>query len=276
MGNNGGQENQNAVVSLDRQTSSTRETTEENIRTLPLFTRHTPSNDTVFTSRASGRLVPWKPGTSPRPTTLLERSLLPKLTSADGEAPLSTDDSSTAQMTVFYAGTVHVYDHISVDTFQAIARVAAGQTSPVDHPQVKPQLDPDSMLTANQTPKPNFSPNPKPHAAQDLLPPARRYSIKQFLEKRQHRLARQYPYDKSKIRPGNEHAESSGGGETRRISFSPAPFPSVVGFSFSKETQQLRSRGSGLRRSQQQIRKMRENLPARFIREMEPTLFKFV
>ncbi|PKI53054.1 hypothetical protein CRG98_026634 [Punica granatum] len=64
--------------------------------------------------------------TRTRPPSLLEQGLLPEF--RKGPSPFSF--SASLQLTIFYAGTVHVYDNVSFDKAQAIALLAGESSSP--------------------------------------------------------------------------------------------------------------------------------------------------
>ncbi|KAL9668792.1 hypothetical protein QQ045_006332 [Rhodiola kirilowii] len=196
-------------------------TTEEDLRrTLRLFKRN-------MLSKAHPSL--WSAGI--RPPSLLEQSLLPKLSRLDDDddASLSAENSSIgAQMTIFYGGNVHVYDNVSVDQFDAIKLAVASQTTSKDLPEI-----------TKHTSKFNITPaNSKLAATAPYLHHCRRHSIQQFLEKRRLRLANQVipyaagPKDSNENKHRQSNSDDVGGREAGHKDFSPAPFPSKFGFSF--------------------------------------------
>ncbi|KAK9287292.1 hypothetical protein L1049_015705 [Liquidambar formosana] len=93
----------------------------------------TNMEESEFIKRCTSRpLVPPKFGCNqPRRISLLEQALLPRINRHDAtQADASSDDkSSTAQLTIFYSGTINVYDDIPADKVQAIMLLASESTS---------------------------------------------------------------------------------------------------------------------------------------------------
>ncbi|CAI9103771.1 OLC1v1002319C1 [Oldenlandia corymbosa var. corymbosa] len=114
-----------------------------------------------------------------RPPSLLERSLLPGLkTDARPSSPTFGECPETAQMTIFYAGTINVYDNIPADKAYAVM-VLAGRC----YLAVKSPPKSNSLSLGN--------------AKEDLdLPLARQQSLRRFLEKRRDRVSNKSPYAK--------------------------------------------------------------------------------
>ncbi|XP_074325523.1 protein TIFY 10A-like isoform X2 [Apium graveolens] len=125
-----------------------------------------------------------------RPSTLLEKHLLPVLESS-AKLPTSSGKSKTSnpQLTIFYNGAINVYDNVSADQAQAIFVLAGGAT--VSPPVVtnKPKADvakpqkvhqPDTTLSICNL--------------QTDLPLARTISLQHFLEKRRKRIMNKSPY----------------------------------------------------------------------------------
>ncbi|KAL3515706.1 hypothetical protein ACH5RR_022608 [Cinchona calisaya] len=127
-----------------------------------------------------------------RPLSLLEESLFPGF-KQDVRLPIpsSGDQTETAQMTIFYAGSINVYDNVPADKAQAIMLLANQlSVSPPPVQNVTKKLD----IVAK--PIPQFHSPSLANAPEDL-PIARRYSLRRFLEKRRGRMVNKSPYASS-------------------------------------------------------------------------------
>ncbi|KAK1374229.1 Jasmonate-zim-domain protein 12 [Heracleum sosnowskyi] len=168
-----------------------------------------------------------------RPSTLLEKRLLPAHESG-AKFPTSSGESKTSkpQLTIFYNGTINVYDNVSVDQAQAIFLLAGGAT-------VSPPV-------VTNTPKADLAKPQKVHQPDTTLsicklqtadlPLARTISLQHFLEKRRRRIMNKSPYpapSSSTTRPDvdkeitqTELKLNNIGESNSEKSFSNSPFPS--------------------------------------------------
>ncbi|KAK9272814.1 hypothetical protein L1049_003192 [Liquidambar formosana] len=104
---------------------------------------------------------------------------------------------SPAQLTIFYADTVYVYDNISSDKAKAIVCFAgngssmSANTYPSSMPVVgdnhRNQAQPPQIVNSRQSQQPST-------ASSNTVPQARRASLARFLEKRKDRLTNAMPY----------------------------------------------------------------------------------
>ncbi|KAL1828313.1 hypothetical protein DCAR_0207517 [Daucus carota subsp. sativus] len=169
-----------------------------------------------------------------RPSTLLEKHLLPALESS-AKLPISSGESKTAkpQLTIFYNGAINVYDNVSVDQAQAIFLLAGRATV--------------SPPTVTETPKVDIAKPQKVDNTSSIgklqtdLPLARTISLQHFLAKRRQRIMSKSPYpapSSSSTRKDvdKEYAEMKQNRNNivdlnEEKSFSKSPFPSQ-GFFF--------------------------------------------
>ncbi|CAK9155313.1 unnamed protein product [Ilex paraguariensis] len=153
-----------------------------------------------------------------RPPSFLERELFP-VVKRDLELPTSSDDkSSVAQLTIFYAGTINVYDNVTVDKAQAIMLLAGKNSLSAPVVESTPKIDVTKLVQPSNL--------PSICKLQADLPIARKHSLQRFLEKRRYRKADSSPYIPSTIaQPKNDEPSTSDDLNDQR-SFSPLPFPS--------------------------------------------------
>ncbi|MCD7466339.1 hypothetical protein HAX54_002949 [Datura stramonium] len=128
----------------------------------------------------------------------LELSILPQLRHDDTKLTVSQREKpESEQLTIFYAGTVHVYDNIAVEKAESILNLAlesSNLSAPINAKEIK------------QTQKSQL---PSACMFQADLPIARRKSLKRFFEKRHNRIISQHPYASSECvdRSGNDKFE---------------------------------------------------------------------
>ncbi|XVE67469.1 hypothetical protein DITRI_Ditri08aG0163900 [Diplodiscus trichospermus] len=162
-----------------------------------------------------------------RPLSLLERQLLPGIRC--DEIQTSTDDkSSKAQLTIFYAGVVNVYDDVSAEKAQAIM-LLAGERS-----WSRPRASHEKLKTVAKTPlnRPNVE---SPCKLQAEIPIARKISLQHFLEKRRRRMINNSPYAPVAAKAINRDEEKENelnkiSNQNNNHSVSLSPFPSRLGF----------------------------------------------
>ncbi|CAM6043033.1 unnamed protein product [Sphagnum compactum] len=138
----------------------------------------------------------------------------------ESELPEVVAAAPTAQLTLFYAGLVHVYDDITLDKMQAIMLLASGSTtsssckdpsgngvsahplsSPIPQSTPSSSVSPPPQATTTATAAPssihaNILPRSiarSVHAVTEL-PQARKASLARFLEKRKDRVRVKAPY----------------------------------------------------------------------------------
>ncbi|KAJ7968003.1 Tify [Quillaja saponaria] len=99
---------------------------------------------------------------------------------------MSESENSTAQLTIFYAGVINVFDNVSFDKAQAIM-LLAGENS-LSKPAVTEIPKGEVKSPPHQS---SLTPVRKLKAG---LPVARRYSLQCFLEKRRKRIVNKSPY----------------------------------------------------------------------------------
>ncbi|WMV12380.1 hypothetical protein MTR67_005765 [Solanum verrucosum] len=118
----------------------------------------------------------------------LELAILPQLGHDDTTALVSQrDKSESEQLTIFYAGVVHVYDNISVQKAESIMILARENCNAKE---IKP-------TQKSQAPHHVYK-------FQADLPIARRKSLKRFFEKRHDRIISKQPY----ASPACDHDQS--------------------------------------------------------------------
>ncbi|XVF00580.1 hypothetical protein REPUB_Repub04eG0012600 [Reevesia pubescens] len=123
-----------------------------------------------------------------RPLSLLERELVTEIRSDEIQTSSSKrGKSSKAQLTIFYAGVINVYDDVPNDKAQAIM-LLAGERS-----LSKPITANEKLKTEAKTPlpRPNIESSCKLQAD---LPIARKISLQHFVQKRNRRIANNSPY----------------------------------------------------------------------------------
>ncbi|XP_055814869.1 protein TIFY 3-like [Solanum dulcamara] len=115
----------------------------------------------------------------------LELAILPQLGHDDTKVPISQrDKSESAQLTIFYAGTVHVYDNIHVQKAESIMNLT---------PESCSQLI-SASINAKEIKPTQKSQVPPVYKFQEDLPIARRKSLKRFFDKRHNRIISKHPY----------------------------------------------------------------------------------
>ncbi|OEL18961.1 Protein TIFY 3 [Dichanthelium oligosanthes] len=142
-----------------------------------------------------------------------------------GISPMSTPSAKPSQLTIFYGGSVCVYDSVPPEKAQAImliAAAAAAATKTSAATAVKPPMMPSvtgapaavspvltrslslqSTSVATGQPQVVADPNAISKLQADL-PIARRHSLQRFLEKRRDRIVNKAPYSPAKSSEGVE------------------------------------------------------------------------
>ncbi|KAM7470328.1 hypothetical protein LguiA_008511 [Lonicera macranthoides] len=131
----------------------------------------------------TGPLVPLNSSDSFRRPSCLERVLFPGIKDDLKLPNLTGEKSSTAQLTIFYAGEISVYDNISVEKAQAIMLIAGGNASSA--PMVKNVTKVGIARPSNL---------PSTCMLQAEFPLARKHSLQRFFEKRRDRKINRSPY----------------------------------------------------------------------------------
>ncbi|CAN6229852.1 unnamed protein product [Urochloa humidicola] len=142
-----------------------------------------------------------------------------------GMSPMSTPSAKPAQLTIFYGGSVCVYDSVPPEKAQAImliAAAAAAATKSSAANAVKPPMMPaatvapaavNPVLTRSLSLQSTSVAAGQPQVVADPssicklqadLPIARRHSLQRFLEKRRDRIVSKAPYSPAKSSEGME------------------------------------------------------------------------
>ncbi|CAL5014463.1 unnamed protein product [Urochloa decumbens] len=142
-----------------------------------------------------------------------------------GMSPMSTPSAKPAQLTIFYGGSVCVYDSVPPEKAQAImliAAAAAAATKSSAATAVKPPMIPAAtvapaavspVLTRSLSLQSTSVAAGQPQGVADPssicklqadLPIARRHSLQRFLEKRRDRIVSKAPYSPAKSSEGME------------------------------------------------------------------------
>ncbi|OMO92273.1 Tify [Corchorus olitorius] len=176
-----------------------------------------------------------------RPLSLLERKLLPAGTGGETHREtISTspgkNDSSKAQLTIFYAGVINVYDDVPSDKAQAIM-LLAGESSlskPIaNHEETKTEA---KIKTPLHLHRPNIESASCKLQATDL-PIARKLSLQHFIEKRRRRIVCNSPYAPAAAKKDQEKEinelksdNNNNSKENNNHNISLSPFPSRLGY----------------------------------------------
>jgi len=134
--------------------------------------------------------------------------------SRSGMLPMSSPPANPGQLTIFYGGSVCVYDSVPPEKAQAIMLIAAASaaasksngTAAVKPPVMMPMTSAvQAMLTRSLSLQSTSVATGQHHALADPssisklqadLPIARRHSLQRFLEKRRDRVVSKAPYGK--------------------------------------------------------------------------------
>ncbi|KAK6240446.1 Tify domain - like 4 [Theobroma cacao] len=161
------------------------------------------------------------------PPSFLEQELLPGIRCDEIRTSSTGVVSSKAQLTIFYAGVINVYDNVPTDKAQAIMLLAGESSLSKPIANEKPRTDAKTPL-----PPPNVESSCKLQAD---LPIARKISLQHFLAKRRHRIGNNSPYapaankDEEKV-DINELKLENKNSKDNNHSISLSPLPSRLGY----------------------------------------------
>ncbi|XP_021286935.1 protein TIFY 9-like [Herrania umbratica] len=164
---------------------------------------------------------------SRRPPSFLEQELLPGIRCNEIRTNSTGVESSKAQLTIFYAGVINVYDNVPTDKAQAIMLLAGESSLPKPIANEKPKTDSKAPLHP-----PNVESSCKLQAG---LPIARKISLQHFLAKRRHRIGNNSPYaptankDEEKLAIRKLTLENKNSKDNNH-SISLSPLPSRIGY----------------------------------------------
>ncbi|XP_060169224.1 protein TIFY 3B-like [Lycium barbarum] len=133
---------------------------------------------------------------SQRRMSNLESAILPQLGHDMRPPDSQRGKSKSEQFTIFYAGTVHVYDNIPVEKAESIMNLARESSQLSGSTNAK--YPPKEIKTTQKSQVPSAC------KFQADLPIARRKSLKRFFEKRRKRIISKHPYA-SLARTQHEH-----------------------------------------------------------------------
>ncbi|XP_056163363.1 protein TIFY 10B-like [Syzygium oleosum] len=161
--------------------------------------------------------------------TCLERGMFPQMRNTQ----FSDCKSEKSQLTIFYAGTVNVYNNVPVDKAQAIM-LLAGESS-----LTKPVVAKSGDIIKTIPPQPRQISLPSICKPQGDIPMARKNSLCLFLQKRHDRITNKSPYCSSgrkhrEVEPREEEGSRNTGNDRHCSPLS--PFPSRLGFLCSVST----------------------------------------
>lgn len=222
----------------EHQTKSGLKQTNDMSRTISMFRKYLISktqsdggktnvdeSETIKRSPLRPLMAPKFGGGSPRLSSLLEQELLPGLRCDNIISDSSDDKFPGAQLTIFYAGTINVYDHITMDKVQTILHFARESSSPTNSEAMKiPKKDP-TIAPSHPSGLPSFC------RLQADFPIARKSSLQRFLEKRRDRITSRSPYASSSTKH-KENEQKIDNYPKEKHCFSPSTFPSQLGYFF--------------------------------------------